>query len=147
MIGAYYTAPEERDEGQQAAIALSDQLVDEIEAADIVVIGSPMHNFSITSGLKAYIDHIARVGRTFLYTENGPVGLLKDKKVYVLSARGGNYSEQSPAASMNFQDPYLQTALAFVGLSDVTFINAEGVASGDQGMLDAKSAIATALQA
>lgn len=141
LIGAYYTAPEARNVGQQQAINLSDQLVDELLAADTLVIGAPMHNFSITSGLKAWIDHVARVGRTFQYGANGPEGLVKGKKVYVLTASGGDYRPGTPAESYNFVDPYLRTVLGFLGITDVTFINAVSVASGEQGRLDAEAQI------
>lgn len=140
-IGAFYTPPEQRSEALQQAVELSDQLVDELMAADTLVIGSPMHNFSITSGLKTWIDHVARVGRTFQYGANGPEGLATGKKAYVISARGGNYGAQSPAAAMNHQDTYLKTVLGFIGITDVEFINAEGVASGEQGVEAAASQI------
>lgn len=141
MIGSYYTAPDQRTEEQKQAIATSEALVDELLAADTIVIGTPMHNFSITSGLKAWIDHVARVGRTFQYTENGPRGLVEGKKVYVLSASGGNYSEETPVAAMNHIDPYLKTILGFMGMTDVTFIHAWGMASSEEGLTKAKAEI------
>ncbi len=140
-IGSYYTPPEARSEAQQQAISLSDKLVDELEAADAVVIGSPMHNFSVTSGLKTWVDHVARVGRTFQYTEQGPQGLLKDKKVFVLSARGGSYGSDSPARGMNHEDTWLSTVLGFLGLTDITSISAEGVSAGDEGVSSARTTI------
>ncbi len=140
-IGAFYTPAEQRSEQLQQAVELSDHLVDELMAADTLVIGSPMHNFSIPSGLKSWIDHVARVGRTFQYTANGPEGLAKGKRAYVISARGGNYGTDSPVAALNHQDTYLKTVLAFVGITDVVFINAEGVASGQQGIAEATSQI------
>ena len=112
-----------------------------------------MHNFGLPSGLKAWIDHVARVGRTFEYTENGPAGLLTGKKVFVLTARGGNYAESSPAHAMDHQAPYLVTVLGFLGLDDVTFIHAQGVAGGEEGIkaaeieIDRAVAIATQRQA
>ncbi|MEH6823748.1 MAG: FMN-dependent NADH-azoreductase [Motiliproteus sp.] len=141
MIGAYYTPGDQRNPAQQQAVALSDLLVDELLAADTLVIGSPMHNFSITSALKTWIDHVARVGRTFEYGANGPEGLVKGKKAYVISARGGNYGAGSPAAAYNHQDTYLKTVLGFIGITEVVFINAEGVASGEQGLQEAASQI------
>ena len=141
MIGSYYTAPEQRTEEQKQAIATSEALVDELLAADALVISTPMHNFSIPSGLKAWIDHVARVGRTFRYTEKGPVGLAGGKKVYVLATSGGNYGEDSPAAAMNHLDPYLKTILGFLGMTDVTFIHAWGMASGTAGLDTAKAEI------
>jgi FMN-dependent NADH-azoreductase len=91
-----------------------------------------MYNFSIPSTLKAWIDHVARRGRTFRYTEKGPEGLLKGKKVFVLTARGGVYSNGAPAAAFDFQEPYLRAVLAFVGLTDVTFVHFEGLAMGPE---------------
>ncbi|MBY5991721.1 FMN-dependent NADH-azoreductase [Ferrimonas balearica] len=141
-IGAYYTPEGDRTPEAQAAIALSDELVGELLAADEVVIGAPMHNFSVTSGLKAWIDHICRVGVTFRYTSNGPEGLLGDTKAVLISARGGNYSAGSPAHAFNHQDTYLRTVMGFVGITDVAVINAEGVARGEEGLAQAREAIA-----
>ncbi len=145
LIDAFYTEAKQRTSTQCEAITLSDQLVDELVRADTIVIGSPMHNFTITSGLKSYIDHIARVGRTFIHTEQGKVGLLQGKKVFVISARGSDFSDKSPIKLYNFQDTYLKTALALVGLKDVTFINAEGVARSNTGIEQAKKSISNAL--
>jgi FMN-dependent NADH-azoreductase len=117
---------------QQAAVALSDTLIAELEAADTIVLAVPMYNFSIPSTLKAWIDHVARRGRTFRYTEKGPEGLLKGKKVFVLTARGGVYSNGAPAAVFDFQEPYLRAVLAFLGLTDVTFVHFEGLAMGPE---------------
>lgn len=144
-IGSIYTPVDQRDSGAQQRIALSDILVDELEAAQVIVIGAPMHNFGLPSGLKAWIDHVARVGRTFEYTAEGPKGLLSGKKVFVLGARGGDYSAASPAHGMDFVTPYLKTVLGFIGLDDVTFIHAEGVAAGGDGIaaahLEVKSTV------
>lgn len=140
-IGAFYTAVDQRNSGQQAALALSDELVGELEAADVIVIAAPMHNFGLPSGLKAWIDHVARVGRTFRYTENGPEGLLTGRKVYVLTARGGDYSADGPIHAMDHQTPYLRTVLGFMGLTDVTFIHAQGVAKGDDDVTRARAEI------
>jgi len=120
----------ELDQRQKAQVALSDELIAEIEAADTVVLAVPMYNFSIPSTLKAWIDHVARAGRTFRYGENGPEGLLKGKKVFVFVSRGGLYGADSPAAAMNFQEPYLRAVLGFLGLTDVTFVAAEGIGYG-----------------
>lgn len=140
-IGAFYTPPEDRTPAQTAQLALSDAIVSELEAADVIVIGAPMHNFSVPSGLKTWIDHAARVGRTFKYTEAGPEGLLKGKRVFVLTARGGNYREGTPAAAFDHQMPYLKTVLGFIGLDDVTFIHAHGVAVGPDGIDHALAAV------
>jgi FMN-dependent NADH-azoreductase len=117
---------------QKEAVALSDELIAELEAADTIVLAAPMYNFSIPSTLKAWIDHVARRGRTFRYTEKGPEGLLKGKKVFVVTARGGVYSNGAPAAAFDFQEPYLRAALGFLGLTDVTFVHFEGVGMGPE---------------
>jgi len=115
--------------------------IDDLFAADIIVIGAPMYNFSIPSQLKGWVDRVAVAGRTFQYGANGPEGLVKGKKVFVASARGGIYSGDSPMLSLEHQESYLLTVLAFIGLTDVTIIRAEGLALGE----DAKaSAIAAA---
>ena len=124
-FGAWTTAPDQRSERQQAIAQESDPLLEEVEAADVIVIAAPMYNFSISSTLKAWIDHITRAGRTFRYTANGPEGLLKNKKVYVVTARGGIYTGESPAKAYDFQEPYLRAILGFNGLTDVTFIHVE----------------------
>jgi FMN-dependent NADH-azoreductase len=124
------TPSSDHDSRQQAAVILSDTLIAELEAADTIVLAAPMYNFSIPSTLKAWIDHVARRGRTFSYTEKGPEGLLKGKKVYVLTARGGVYSNGAPAAAFDFQEPYLRAALGFLGLTDVTFVHFEGIGMG-----------------
>ena len=100
--------------------------LEELFAADIIVIGAPMYNFSIPSQLKAWIDRIAVAGKTFRYTESGAEGLATDKRVIVVSSRGGVYST-GPAAALDFQETYLRTVLSFIGVTDVEFIRAEGV--------------------
>ena len=121
----------------------------ELRDSDVIVIAAPMHNFGSPSTLKAWFDQVARVGETFRYTENGPVGLLKDKKVYVLTARGGNYSEGSPAAHLDMQEPYMRTVLGFIGMTDVTFIHSHGMAGSgeakDATLKASGDAIATAV--
>lgn len=131
-FAAMATPADEQTAAQRAAVALSDTLIAELEAADTIVLALPMYNFSIPSTLKAWIDHVARRGRTFRYSEQGPEGLLADKKVFVLVARGGVYSKGSPAAVLDFQEPYLRAVLSFIGLTDVTFIHLEGLAMGPQ---------------
>lgn len=125
-LAAWMTAHQERSERQRVLVKESDPLIEEVEAADVIVIAAPMYNFSIPSTLKAWIDHITRVGRTFHYTANGPEGLLKNKKVFVIAARGGIYTGDSPAKGYDFQEPYLRAILGFNGLTDVTFIHVEG---------------------
>lgn len=132
-LGAFFTAPEQRSAEQNETVKLSETLVQELFDADVIVIGAPMYNFSITSGLKAWIDQVARAGVTFKYGENGPVGLLNGKKVYIFTARGGVYS-QGPAAAMDFHETYLRAVLGFIGLKDVTFIHSEGLAMGAIGV-------------
>ncbi|QJD91984.1 FMN-dependent NADH-azoreductase [Duganella dendranthematis] len=136
VIGAYFTPAEQRNAEQAAAIKTSDALVDELLAADTIVIGAPMYNFSVTSGLKAWIDHVARAGRTFQYGANGIEGLVTGKKVVVFVASGGVYSE-GPAAAYDHITTYLRAVLGFLGLTDVTFIVAEGVAMGEEAVANA----------
>ncbi|UJJ31871.1 FMN-dependent NADH-azoreductase [Halopseudomonas maritima] len=128
LLGGWMKPAEEQTEAEKAASALSNQLVDELLASDIVVIGSSMYNFGITSTLKAWFDHVLRAGRTFKYTEAGPVGLTPDRKVYVVTARGGRY-EGSP---LDFQEPYVRQLLGFIGITDVEFVNVEGQSMGPE---------------
>ncbi len=146
-LGALMTAEDQRSQVQQQATVLADAIVTEVEAADTIVVAAPMYNFSIPSTLKAWLDHLARRGRTFRYNEKGqPEGLLKNKKVYVVASRGGQYTGDSPAAPMNFQDPYLRTIFGFVGMTDVTFIPVEGQSAGAdvaaRGVVRARDALA-----
>ena len=136
LIGAFFTPAEQRNADQAYAIKTSDALVDELFAADTIVIGTPMYNFSVASTLKAWVDHIARVGRTFQYGANGPEGLVTGKKVYVVVASGGVYSS-GPAAGYDHVTTYLAAALGFIGMTDVTFIRAEGVSMGEAAVADA----------
>lgn len=125
---AWMTAPEQRTEEQRKLASISDNLVEQVKKADTLVLGVPMYNFGIPSVLKAWIDRIARAGVTFRYTENGPQGLLNDKKVYVLAARGGMYAGTPKDSQTN----YLKDFFAFVGLTDVEFVYAEGLAMGEE---------------
>ncbi len=131
MVGAYFTPPEQRSEEQKQLIKTSDEVVAELLAADVVVVGAPMYNFSVSSTLKSWIDHVARAGVTFKYTETGPVGLVHGKKFVIFTSRAGVYSS-GPAQSMDFQETYLRGVLGFLGITDVTFISAEGLAAGDE---------------
>jgi len=110
---------------------LSDELIGELRAADIIVIGAPMYNFSIPTGLRAWFDYVLRAGETFSYSEAGPQGLLVGKRVIVIEPRGGLYSE-GPAQAFDFQEPYLRQLLGFIGLTDVTFIHAEKIGFGPE---------------
>src|SRR5262245_27479476 len=116
---------------QAAALALSDELIAELQGADTIVIGAPMYNFGIPSTLKAWFDHVLRAGITFRYTESGPVGLLPAKRAGVGETRGGVYSE-GPGQVMDGQEPHLRTLLGFMGITDVTFVRAEKLALGPQ---------------
>jgi FMN-dependent NADH-azoreductase len=111
--------------GQRSYLSTSDQLIDELRAADTIVIGAPMYNFSISSPLKAWIDQVVRIGKTFGSGPNGPRGLLEMKKVIVITARGGAYGKGTATEAFDFQEPYLRHILGFIGLTDVTFIHAE----------------------
>lgn len=133
---------------EQSALALSNELIAELKAADVLVIGAPMYNFSIPSSLRNWFDHVLRPRVTFAYTEGGPQGLLPDIRVIVIESRGGLYSE-GPAKAMDFQEPYLKTLLGFVGITDVTFVHAEKIGSGAEArelaLTTAKSRIAEAV--
>ncbi|MCG6864026.1 MAG: NAD(P)H-dependent oxidoreductase [Thiogranum sp.] len=120
-IGANFTPAEQRSEQQQQRLAESDALVGELVPADVIVIGTPVYNFSIPASLKAWVDLVARAGLTFRYTENGPVGLLEGKKAYVIVATGG-----TPVGSdIDFASGYLRHLLGFIGIDDVTIIGAD----------------------
>ena len=125
-LGALFTPADKRTPEQAARVALDDALIAEVQAADVIVLGVPMYNFAITAQLKNWIDAIAKAGVTFRYTENGPEGLVKGKKVYVALARGGRYR----GTELDSQVPYLKTVLGFLGMTDVTFIYAEGLNMG-----------------
>lgn len=135
---SFITAPGQRTPEQAGHVAESDALIEELEAAAIVVLGLPMYNFGIPSTLKAWIDHVARAGRTFRYTENGPVGLLADRPVLIFAARGGKYRD----TPKDTQTAYVRDVLEFIGLRDVHFVYAEGLAMGE----DARGAVAEARQ-
>jgi FMN-dependent NADH-azoreductase len=125
---------------QQRENAISEALVSQLLAADVVVIGAPLYNFSIPSQLKAWIDRIAQPGRTFTYTATGPKGLATGKTVIVASTRGGMYSTSEAGQAMEHQESYLQTVLGFIGITDVRFVRAEGLAMGDAARTQALSA-------
>jgi FMN-dependent NADH-azoreductase len=145
-LGALMTPAEQRTADQRASVQFADRLIEELEAADTIVLAVPMYNFSIPSTLKAWIDHVARAGRTFRYTAAGPEGLLKGKKVFVVTGRGGSYSGDSAAKVFDFQEPYLRGVLGFLGLTEVTFIHVEGLKvspeAAEQGIARARQLIA-----
>lgn len=116
---------------QRRENAVSETLVSQFLAADVIVVGAPLYNFSIPSQLKAWIDRIAQAGRTFKYTDKGPVGLAGGKTVIVASTRGGVYSTSDAGNAMEHQESYLKTVFGFFGITDVRFVRAEGVAMGD----------------
>ncbi len=130
---------DKRSRAQNEAIALSDKLIAELSAADVVVIASPMINFGLATTLKAWFDYVLRAGVTFKYSEKGPEGLMTGKKVFVVVARGGVYS-QGPMKVMDFQEPYLRQLLGFIGITDVTFVPVEGVAYGPDAAAKAEKA-------
>jgi FMN-dependent NADH-azoreductase len=122
---------EANSDAERATLALSDQLIAEIKAADLIVIGAPMYNFGMTSTLKAWFDHVLRARVTFHYTDKGAEGLVLGKRAIVIEARAGFYSE-GPAAAMDNQEPHIRTLLGFMGITDVTFVRAEKLAFGPE---------------
>jgi len=138
-LSALFTPEQERSSEQAARVALDDALIAELQAADVVVLGVPMYNFGVPAQLKNWIGAISRAGVTFRYGANGPEGLLKGKKVYVALARGGKY-RNTPADT---QVPYLTTVLSFLGMDDIRFVYAEGLAMGAE---SEQSAIASAYE-
>lgn len=124
---AFLTEAGERSTDQAAFAAESDRLIEELSSADIIVMGLPMYNFGIPSTLKAWIDHVARAGQTFKYTANGPLGLLSDRPVHIFASRGGYY-EGTP---MDTQSAYMTHFLNFIGIRDIQFVYAEGLAKGE----------------
>jgi FMN-dependent NADH-azoreductase len=125
---AFLTPPEQRTAAQHAVTDFSDALIDELRAADVLVLGLPMYNFGVPSQLKAYFDHVARAGVTFRYTDQGPVGLLQGKKAYVFATRGGLYA----GTPNDTQTAYVRQFLGFLGITEVEFIYAEGLALGPE---------------
>ncbi|MBD9665827.1 FMN-dependent NADH-azoreductase [Variovorax paradoxus] len=118
-------------EAQQRENALSEQLVSQFLASDVIVVGAPLYNFSVPTQLKAWIDRLAQIGRTFKYTDKGPVGLAGGKTVIVASSRGGIYSTTEGGQAAEHQESYLKVVFGFFGITDVRFVRAEGVAMGD----------------
>lgn len=130
-IQASTTPAAERTPEQQQSLALSDTLIEELLAADVIVLGVPMHNFSIPASLKAWIDLITRAGKTFSYSDKGPQGLIPEgKQVVAIVSRGGSYGEGTPSSAADFQVPYLRHMLGFVGLKSITVIEADKQAFG-----------------
>ena len=129
-------SPEKRSPAETEALARSSVLLDELAAADIIVLAVPMHNFGLPSSLKAWIDHVLIPGRTFSYSEKGPEGLLKGKKAVVVVARGGVYSA-GPMKQFDFQESYLRAVLGFIGITNVHVVRVEGVAMGEAALKNA----------
>ena len=134
-LQALFTPADKRTPEQAARIALDDALIAQVQAADVIVIGAPMYNFGITVQLKSWFDAIARANVTFKYTENGPVGLLTGKKVYVGLSRGGLHRD----SANDSQVPYLNTMFGFLGLTDVQYVYSEGMGMGPEAVAKAQA--------
>src|SRR3984893_14143467 len=145
-VGAAYTPESARTAAQTNALAASDSLINDLEQADEYVFGVPMHNFSIPSTLKLWIDQVVRAGKTFAYTSSGPAGLLTGKKATLLIASGGTYDPGTARASLNFVTPYLRAVFGLIGITDVTIIAAEGTAQLMSGKVDPQSFLAPLLE-
>jgi FMN-dependent NADH-azoreductase len=145
LLGGWMTPSEQQSAAEQAALARSNKLTEELLAADVLVLAAPMYNFAIPSTLKAWLDHVLRAGVTFKYTDTGPQGLLSGKRAFVLTSRGGIYA----GSGLDHQEPYLRQALGFIGIHEVNFIHAEGQSMGaqtaEQGLLHAQALMAQAL--
>ena len=139
LLGGWMKPEAQRNADEQSSLQRSNELTDELLAADVLMLAAPMYNFAIPSTLKAWLDHVLRAGVTFKYTETGPQGLLTGKKAYVLTARGGLYA----GSTSDHQEPYLRQVMAFIGIHDVTFIHAEGMNLGgdfqEKGLNQAKA--------
>lgn len=137
-VGANFTPAEDRSEEQRAALALSDALIAELKAADVLVIGLPVYNFGTPAAFKAWVDQIARAGVTFRYTENGPEGLMSGKRAIVAYASGG----VPIGSAVDFASGYVKQVLAFIGITDVEFIAADGLNTrGEEAVMAANAAI------
>ena len=142
-VGAFFTPPDQLSDEQTQQLALSNTLVEELKAADTVVISAPMYNFNIPSALKAWFDQVARVGVTFRYTETGPVGLLTGKKAIVVTTRGGLHKD----SGNDFQVPYIKQFLGFIGINEVEVVYAEGISMGPEAKATAVNDAARSLEA
>lgn len=146
-IYSAHTPETSRAPEQKAALALSDELIAELVRADEYVIGVAMHNFSIPSVLKLWIDQVVRSGHTFVYAESGPQGMLHGKKATILASSGAVYAAGTPASALNFIDPYLKTILGFIGVTDVKFVTAGGAAQVMTGAVDRETFLKPTLEA
>lgn len=145
-VGSAYTPEAARTPDQKAALAVSEELIAELEQADEYILGVAMHNFSVPSVLKLWIDQIARNGRTFSYDESGVRGLLQGKKATIVIASGGFYELGTPAGAMNFVEPYLKAFLGFLGVTDIKFVTASGASQVMRGTVDRATFLQTALE-
>jgi FMN-dependent NADH-azoreductase len=141
-IAASFSPPNQITPELATALNISDELIDELLAAELYVFGIPMYNYSIPANFKAYIDQIVRVKRTFVVTSNDYEGLLRDKKILVITTRGGNYS----ASSLDFQEPYLRAVFELIGITDITFIHAENLSEGAEVRQQSLAAAGEAIQ-
>jgi len=130
LLGGWMKPADQHSDQEKGALALSNQLTEELLAADVLVLATPMYNFAIPSTLKSWLDHVLRAGVTFKYTETGPQGLLTGKRAFVLTARGGIYA----GGTLDHQEPYLRQVLGFIGIHDVDFIHAEGLNLGAESL-------------
>lgn len=141
-FSAFATPPEARDAAQVSIVAESDALIEELRAADLVVLGLPMYNFGVPSQLKSWFDHLARAGVTFRYTPDGPVGLVGDRRVIVFAARGGRYA----GTPLDTQTGFVRNFLRFIGIESVEFVYAEGLNLGDEHRRDALADAGAAIE-
>ena len=150
FVGAMYTPADQRSPMQHMELGLSDQLIKELKEADVILIGSPMYNFSISAPLKAWIDMVVRAGETVDFSQRPPKGLLHGKKVIVVTSRGGRYAPGTPTAPFDFQEPYLRHILTLMGLRDITFIHVDRQSQGEeiahQSRLEATAQIETLVE-
>ena len=137
IMGAF-SAPDQHTASHKAALAISDELIGELLAADEIVIGSPMYNFAVPAVLKAWIDHVVRAGKTFRYGAAGPEGLVKGRKAVIAVASGGTYDAGSGLEAYNYEIPYLRHILGFIGITDVTFVQAGGTTRVIQGQVSSE---------
>jgi FMN-dependent NADH-azoreductase len=131
-VGAMYTPADQRTPAQHMELGLSDTLIGELKEADVIVIGSPMYNFSISAPLKAWIDMVVRTGETVDFSQRPPKGLLHGKKVIVVTSRGGSYAQGTATAAFDFQEPYLRHILNLMGLHDITFVHVDRQSHGEE---------------
>lgn len=146
-IAAAFSSPDQHTPELTEAIRLSNELIDEFLAADYYILGVPMYNFSVPSVFKAYIDQIVRIGRTFTVDSTGYAGLVKDRKMVIITAQGGSYRPGTPLDNLNFHEPYLRTIFGFIGITDINVIYADGLAMGDEAREKSVAQAQAAIQA